>query len=193
MIETLTYKGKEYPQFQASGNAARFIIPFAMEVCKGAGLDIGFGKEEWIFPQFKSWGSNKAFPSAFGIDSKYNPEWDAMNLPKNVDHFLRGNPELPNDSAWAGWNYIFSSHCLEHLDDWVRVLDYWYTMIREGGTLFLYLPAYDQEYWRPWYNVKHKNIFTPSIMYDYFLQKGFKKIFVSGVDLNCSFAIMGEK
>ena len=167
MIETIDYKGKSYPQFQASGNAARFILPFAMEVCKGKwGLDVGPHKVEWAFP-----GACRCDP-ALGCG-------DAMDLtpcPQRV-----------------GWDYIFSSHVLEHLDDWVRVLDYWYTTIREGGTLFLYLPAYEQEYWRPWNNTKHKNILTPSIMYDYFIQKGFKKIFVSGVDLNCSFAIMGEK
>lgn len=181
MIETITYNEKVYSKFQSSGNAARFIIPFAKEVCIGHGLDIGYGKKEWKFidahgiePSIKDDG--------YGFD--YNGgRFNATNLPEcalnHQKNFL--------------WDYIFSSHCLEHLDDWIRVLDYWYKNIRVGGVLFLYLPSYDQEYWRPWNNTKHKNIFTPTIMYDYFIHKGFKNVFVSGIDLNNSFAIMGEK
>lgn len=161
MIDIIEYKGKEYPKFQASGNAARFIIPFAQEVCKGRGLDIGCGKLEW------------KLPGALGIDPILDSNYSATKL--SIDQY----------------DYIFSSHCLEHLDNWVPTLDYWYGRIREGGVLFLYLPAYEQEYWRPWNNQKHKSIFTPEIMYDYFIQKGFKNVFVSGVDLNSSFAIMG--
>ena len=90
-------------------------------------------------------------------------------------------------------DYIFSSHCLEHINDWVATLNYWSTKIKEGGVIFLYLPDYSQEYWRPWNNRKHVNIFKPEYIKDYFIDKGFKKIFVSGVDLYNSFAIMVEK
>jgi hypothetical protein len=30
-----------------------------------------------------------------------------------------------------------------------------YDALNENGTLFLYLPDYSQEYWRPWNNKKH--------------------------------------
>ena len=33
-FKTIKFNGKEYPEFQANGNAARFIMPFAKEVCK---------------------------------------------------------------------------------------------------------------------------------------------------------------
>jgi hypothetical protein len=59
--------------------------------------------------------------------------------------------------------------------------------------LFLYLPDYSQEYWRPWNNRKHKNIFSQQIIKDYLLQRGYKNIFISGVDLNNSFMVMCEK
>ena len=49
-IKTIEYKGKEYPSFQAEGNASQFAIPFAKKVCIGYGYDIGYGKEEWKFP-----------------------------------------------------------------------------------------------------------------------------------------------
>jgi predicted SAM-dependent methyltransferase len=116
-----------------------------------------------------------SLPGSIPIDICFEDGFHAMNLPKkNVD-------------------YIFSSHCLEHLNDWVDVLDYWYDSVRIGGIIFLYLPDYTQEYWRPWNNRKHKNIFTPEIIYDYFEHKQCKKIFKSNVDLLNSFMVFTEK
>ena len=90
-------------------------------------------------------------------------------------------------------DYIFSSHCLEHVNDWVETMDYWYERLKEGGVLFLYLPHYDQKYWRPWNNRKHKHVFTVEIVKNYMEAKGYKNIFGSGRDLNHSFMIVGEK
>lgn len=115
-----------------------------------------------------------SFPGAKAIDLDFPDEWDAYNLPHKV-------------------NYIFSSHCLEHLDDWVKAMDYWYETLEDKGVLFLYLPDFSQEYWRPWNNYKHKHVFTPEIIKAYMEDKGYKNIFVSGIDLNNSFMIMGEK
>ena len=113
-------------------------------------------------------------PESIPIDPSMN-EYNALNLPyKEMD-------------------YIFSSHCLEHLNDWTRVLDYWKDNLKEGGVLFLYLPDHSQIYWRPWFNKKHVNVFTKEIIYSYFYDNGFKNIFISGTDLNNSFMIFGEK
>jgi SAM-dependent methyltransferase len=114
------------------------------------------------------------FPTANPIDPLIN-DYHALSIPYN------------------DLDYIFSSHCLEHLDDWVRALDYWTSKLCFGGVLFLYLPDYSQEYWRPWNNRKHKNIFTPQIIEDYMIQARYKNIFKSGIDLNNSFMIFGEK
>lgn len=163
MIEVVNFKDNTYPLFQTKGNASKYAIPFAEEVCKGIGYDIGSMKEEW------------SLPGSIPIDISFNDGYHAMNLPKkDVD-------------------YIFSSHCLEHLNDWVDVMDYWYECLKPGGVLFLYLPDYSQEYWRPWYNKKHKNIFTPDIINDYLKHKNYKNIFKSGIDLLNSFMVMGEK
>jgi predicted SAM-dependent methyltransferase len=163
MINTIEFNNKKYPKFQSEGNASQFAIPYAKHVCIGIGYDVGCKKKEW------------AFPNSIPIDIEFEDEWDATNLPnKNVD-------------------FIFSSHCLEHIGNWVETLDYWYQNLKVGGVLFLYLPDYSQEYWRPWNNRKHINIFTPQILEDYFKSKNFKNIFVSGVDLNNSFMIFGEK
>lgn len=163
MIETVQYKGKTYPKFQTTGFASRFCFPFAMEVCKGVGYDIGCMKKEW------------SLPGSIPIDLSFNDEYEANSLPeKEVD-------------------YIFSSHCLEHIINWVETLDYWYEKLKKGGTLFLYLPDYSQEYWKPWNNRKHLNIFKPEFLYDYLKDKGYEKIFISGVDLYNGFMVMAEK
>jgi predicted SAM-dependent methyltransferase len=163
MIQTINYKGKEYPHFQSIGNAAQFVIPFAKQVCSGKGYDIGCMKPEW------------SFPGSIPIDLDFPDEYHALNLPeKEVD-------------------YIFSSHCLEHIDGWVEVMDYWHDTLKKGGVLFLYLPSYFQEYWKPWNNRKHRNIFNPEIIRDYLQDVGYSKIFISGIDLNDSFVVMAEK
>lgn len=118
-----------------------------------------------------------SYPGSFPIDPLIN-KWDALNLPKdNVD-------------------YIFSSHCLEHLPDWVRVLDYWIKSIRIDGYLFLYLPHYDQEYWRPWNNTKHIHCFMPNIIADYLnsnLHINQRSIMISERDLNHSFTVVAQR
>lgn len=162
MIETIKYNGRKYPHHQIVGNAAQFAIPYAKYYCKGIGYDIGCMKKEW------------AFPGAIPIDISFDNEYEALNLPNNVD-------------------YIFSSHCLEHIDDWVDVLEYWWEVLKIGGVLFLYLPHYNQEYWRPWNDKKHLNIFTSEIIRDWMIHKGFINIFIGEKDLNDSFMIVGEK
>lgn len=162
-MNTITFNNILYPFHQSIGNAAQFAIPYAKYYCSGIGYDIGCMKPEW------------AFPGSMPIDIAFNDGYDAMHLPKtNVD-------------------YIFSSHCLEHIPNWVDVLEYWYNILKPGGILFLYLPHYDQEYWRPWNNKKHLNIFTREIIQDWMIHKKFINIFYSDKDLNHSFMIVGEK
>ncbi len=168
MIETIRHNNIDYPAFQAQGFAAKFAIPFAQQVCFNVGYDIGCNRKEWAFVDSDG-------IEAIPVDPEIHKAYDAYDL-----------PELKVD-------YIFSSHCLEHLRDWVEALDYWATKIKRGGVLFLYLPHYSQTYWRPWHNRKHKHCFTPEILKDYLTDRGWNKIFVSGVDLNNSFCVIAEK
>jgi len=163
MIEEINYKGESYPYLQVVGNASQFAIPFAKHVCKGVGYDVGCMKPEW------------AYPGAKAIDLNFPDDYHALNLPADDPDF------------------IFSSHCLEHTDDWVEVMEYWYERLKSSGTLFLYLPDYSQLYWRPWNNRKHKHCFTPQIIKDYLISRGYNKVYVSGVDLNNSFIAIAEK
>jgi SAM-dependent methyltransferase len=153
-----------------------------------------------IYPAFQSKGfaSKFAFPFAhevchgLGLDIGCNRlEWcfpGALPVDPVINEFHAY--DLPEDQ----WDYIFSSHCLEHLPHWVNALDYWTTKIKSGGTLFLYLPHPSQSYWNPWHNRKHVHIFYPENIYAYLRDSGkYTKIFVSGVDLNNSFMAMAEK
>ena len=162
-METIEYKGRKYPQLQTMGNAAQFAIPFALHICKGKGYDIGCNRPEW------------ALPGARPIDLEFDDEWHANNLPDGIV------------------DYIFSSHCLEHVPDWVGTLLYWTAHIRPRGDLFLYLPHYLQEYWRPWNNRKHVNVLTPEIVADALLSIGYRDVFTTGPDLNSSFIVTGTK
>lgn len=109
-------------------------------------------------------------PGAIGIDN--DVQCNANSLPDmNVD-------------------YIFSSHCLEHLDNWVNTLEYWLKCIKKGGVLFLYLPDISQKYWRPWNNRKHFHCFTPDIVKMFLEDHGCRNILSSGIDLNNSFMMV---
>lgn len=90
-------------------------------------------------------------------------------------------------------DYVFSSHCLEHLPNWVEALEYWRDSLKPGGVLFLYLPDYSQLYWRPWNNRKHLHAFSPTIINDALIGIGMANVFVSCVDLNRSFMAMAER
>ena len=164
MVSVIEYKGQVYPEFQSEGNAAQFVIPFAKHVCKGIGYDIGCGKLEWALPE--------SIPVDLDLSDN---SWHANSLP--ID---------PVD-------YIFSSHCLEHVQDWVRTLDYWTRHIKSGGTLFLYLPHKDQVYWHPWNNTKHNHMFHPDDIELYLNENGYTNVFCSQRDLNHSFCAMGER
>lgn len=163
-IPLIPFNDNKYPLFQSEGFAAKFAFPFAEQVCTGVGYDIGCNRKEWALPQ------------SIPVDITFNTEYDAYNLPA------------------MSVNFIFSSHCLEHLPDWVKALDYWTTKIGTGGVLFLYLPDFSQRYWRPWSNRKHLHVFTPEIIREYLTDCGrYTNVFVSGIDLNNSFCVMAEK
>jgi predicted SAM-dependent methyltransferase len=162
-MEIIEFSGDKYPKFQTLGNASQFSIPFAKYFCKGYGYDIGFCKEEWKFPNAK------------GIDLSLNDGYHANNLPDEKV------------------NYIYSSHCLEHVDNWSETLEYWINHLHINGIIFLYLPDYSQKYWRPWNNKKHKHCLTPELIKGFLNDHDMDNIFVSGIDLNNSFMVVAEK
>jgi SAM-dependent methyltransferase len=168
MIKTVKFMDQELPFWVADGFHSQYIIPFASKICQGVGLDVGCGKEAW------------KFPGAIAVDPAMN-RYSAEVLPLNPF----------ND----GWDYIFSSHCLEHIESWEEVLKYWTQNIRPGGVLFLYLPHPDCLYWRPELmpTKRHLHSFSPEQMKKKFEELGYKNIFCSERDLSWSFAVCGER
>lgn len=88
-------------------------------------------------------------------------------------------------------DFIFSSHCLEHLVNPVRVLENWRQCIRPGGVLFLYLPHPDMTYWQPQHCRKHLHTWTPAQMATLLADLGFVDVIHGERDLAWSFAVVG--
>lgn len=60
-------------------------------------------------------------------------------------------------------DFVFSSHCLEHIARWQDALRLWIRKLKPGGILFLYLPHASNLLWRPggpWVGGTHK--WTPT-------------------------------
>lgn len=61
--------------------------------------------------------------------------------------------------AAGSLDYVFSSHCLEHIAPWQEALRLWISKLKRGGILFLYLPHESNLLWRPggpWVGARHK-------------------------------------
>ena len=88
---------------------------------EGAGLDIGCGEE-------------KVCPQAIGVDIAGS----AAQIILDLNQF--GALKMFNNDYF---NYVFSSHCLEDMDDIRSALSEWWRVIRYGGYLILYGPDPD--------------------------------------------------
>jgi len=90
-------------------------------------------------------------------------------------------------------DYVFSSHCLEHLADPIAALGYWMSKLRPGGVLFLYLPHPEMRYWLPQHCRKHLHIWEPSAMATIVRDLGYVNVIYSERDLAWSFAVVGYR
>lgn len=89
------------------------------------------------------------------------------------------------------WDYIFSSHCLEHLADPVGALQHWHSRLKCGGVLFLSLPHPDMAYWLPQNNRRHLHTWQPAQMAALLRDLGFADVIHSERDLSWSFQVVG--
>jgi SAM-dependent methyltransferase len=63
------------------------------------------------------------------------------------------------------FDFVFSSHCLEHMHDPAITLQDWYSMVKPGGFLFFIVPdedLYEQGVFPSRFNTDHKATFTIS-------------------------------
>lgn len=167
-MKLINFMGRDYPEFLAHGNHAQYILPIAKQVLKNKslGVDVGCKKLEW------------AYPGALLVDLTIDDPWHALNLPH-----------------YGSLEYIFSSHCLEHIVEWEETLHYWKKALCPGGVIFLYLPHTDQEYWdkRFMTTQRHINNFSPSQI-EYYFKYVLKlnNVFASERDSAFSFCVYGE-
>lgn len=108
---------------------------------QGVGIEIGYrGYENDVHP---------ILPECIGVDLDY-PGYDGKTLP-----FETGSV-----------NYVYSSHCLEHISNFSEALNEWMRVVRVGGYLIVSVPhawLYEKKKSLPSYhNADHKRLYTPA-------------------------------
>lgn len=162
------YKSRLYPDYLKNGGASKFIEPIAKQFCKGNGVDVGCG--QWPLDGAQGYDLN-----ALAHDTS---KWSKAD-----------DLRVPDESL----DFVFSSHCLEHLENPVAVIENWKSKLKPGGVLFLYLPHPDMEYWLPQNCRKHLHVFYPHQMNKMVSDLGFCNVISSERDMMWSFAVVGFK
>lgn len=73
-----------------------------------------------------------------------------------------GDAQLLEGIHYSMFDWIYSSHCLEHLASPAAALRRWWEVLKPGGYLLLAVPdedAYEQYYWPSPFNGDHKHSF----------------------------------
>lgn len=128
------------------GNEAAKIRFEVVQYTRGKVLDLGCGPY-------------KAFPHFIGVD----------NLDAVSRFGAQFTPDMVADCARldavedASMDAVFSSHLLEHIEDYRSALADWWRVIKVGGYLVLYLPHADlyPRMGQPGSNPDHKHDFVP--------------------------------
>ncbi|HEY7232003.1 MAG TPA: class I SAM-dependent methyltransferase [Pseudolabrys sp.] len=114
---------------------------FARRYFVGYGIDVGGGDDS--LHQFV-----ELFPLIENVFVYDKAQGDAQKL-DNVDD--------------AAFDFLFSSHCLEHVYDPVEAMSNWLRVVRSGGHLVICVPdedLYEQGVWPSTFNADHKTSFT---------------------------------
>jgi len=161
------YKGGFYPDYLTVGGAGYAIFREALKYCQGEGVDVGAG----LWP----------LPGAIPVDAGRGP-----GLGKSIGDFSDGCLD-----------YVFSSHCLEHIEDWGPILAEWIRKLKREGIIFLYLPHPACAIWHPgspFVGDGHKWVPTPEILKKSLAQLGCEIVHSDdGPDAMFSFSVCGRK
>jgi SAM-dependent methyltransferase len=74
-----------------------------------------------------------------------------------------GDAQMMVAAADESFDFVFSSHCLEHMRDPAEALVNWFRILRPGGHLVITIPEedlYEQGVWPSTHNRDHKHAFT---------------------------------
>jgi SAM-dependent methyltransferase len=107
----------------------------------GRGLDVGSGDDPLTL-------YTQLFPQISAVQA-----WD---LESGDAQYLKG-------VADESYDFVHSSHCLEHMVDPAMALASWFRAVRPGGHLILLVPdedLYEQGVWPSSFNGDHKHTFT---------------------------------
>ena len=161
------YHGEFYPDYLTVGGASNAISPKALAFCQGRGIDVGAG----FWP----------LPGAIPVDISRGP-----GLGRRLCEFPDGTLD-----------YVFSSHCLEHIEDWREALADWIAKLKPGGKIFLYLPHPECALWSPgspFVGDGHKWVPAPDIMRDRLRDYGLRILECEeGPDMMQSFFVCAQK
>jgi len=130
------------------------------------------GKVMWELPQYTrglvldiGCGPHKAFPHFYGVDNRKDTE--LFKIQMNPEMTVQDASELPLCGT-KHFDAVFSSHLLEHIEDYKKALKEWWRVIKVGGHLCLYLPHKDfyPNIGQPGANHDHKHDFVPKDILD---------------------------
>lgn len=105
--------------------------------------------------------TGKGMDVGCGLD-KVTPDADEFDLYQGG---REGDGTFLAGVADASYDWVYSSHCLEHLDDPREALRNWWRVLRPGGKLILYVPHRDfyekKEAPPSRWNMEHKVFLVP--------------------------------
>lgn len=135
------------------GNEAAKVKYDIVEYTRGAVLDLGCGP-------------HKAFPHFIGVDSCKDTELFGNEIKPDLK--VEDCSDLSEVIEDASCDAVFSSHLLEHIEDFKAALTDWWRCIKVGGYLVLYLPhkRFYPNVGQPGANPDHKHDFEPTDIID---------------------------
>lgn len=137
------------PQGDEAGKVKFDVVQYT----RGVVLDLGCGPK-------------KAFPHFLGVDSC--KDTDLFGIAIKPDLHVLDCADLSATIEDASVDAVFSSHLLEHIDDYKAALQDWWRCIKVGGYLVLYLPhkAFYPNIGQPGANPDHVHDFEPADIID---------------------------
>lgn len=112
----------------------------------------------------ETWGEwERSLLSGSGIDIGCGPDPITPDVrPFDIEH---GDANCITDFVDDTFDFVFSSHCLEHMRDPFATLQEWWKLVKPGGHLIFLVPdedLYEQGVFPSRFNADHKATFTLS-------------------------------